>query len=139
MIVQNQLRRKRAEDDERDVVRATLKLVENRVRYQCLRLFSCYSSVLVEVLRNLGHEEALSRLPSISLYLELGASDRTTLSLMAMNLSRVVAVRLTPKADNRDMDVDQARAWLQTAPIETFGFSPLLEREIRLARGEVFD
>ena len=139
MIVQNQLRRKRPEDDDRDVVRDTLKLVENRVRYQCLRLFSCYSSVLVEVLRNLGHEEALSRLPSISLYLELGASDRTTLSLMAMNLSRVVAVRLTPRADSRDLDVDQARAWLLTAPIETFGFSPLLEREIRIARGEILD
>ena len=56
-----------------------------------------------------------------------------------MNLSRVVAVRLTPRADSRDLDVDQARAWLLTAPIETFGFSPLLEREIRIARGEILD
>lgn len=139
MIVHNQLRRKRPEDDDRDVIRATLKLVENEVRYQCLRLFSCYSAILVEVLRNLGREDALARLPSISLFLELGASDRTTLSLMAMNLSRVVAVRLTAKADSRDLDLEQARAWLQTAPIETFGFSPLLEREIRLVRGERLD
>lgn len=134
-IVQNQLRRN-PDRDRREVIRDTLDLVEKRVRYQCVRLFSCYGAVLAEVLHNVEHAELANALPSIPLFLELGASDKTTLSLMSHGLSRATATRLTPRAPSRELGTDDALAWLLQAPIETYRLPSLLLDEILAVRGE---
>lgn len=134
-IVQNQLRRN-PDRDRREVVRDTLELVEKRVRYQCVRLFSCYGAVLAEVLQNVGFPDVAKSLPSIPLFLELGASDKTTLSLMSHNLSRATATRLTPRAPSRDLGAEEALEWLRRAPVETYGLPALLLEEIFGVRGD---
>ncbi|WP_225183645.1 hypothetical protein [Bradyrhizobium sp. NBAIM03] len=134
-IVQNQLRRN-LERDRREVVRDTLELVEKRVRYQCVRLFSCYGAVLAEVLQDIGLPEIANSLPSIPLFLELGASDRTTLSLMSHHLSRATATRLTPRAPSRDLGPEEALEWLRQAPVETYRLPALLLEEILELRGD---
>lgn len=132
-IIYNQLRRN-PDDDPRKVVRDTLELVEKRVRYQCLRLFSCYGAVLVEVLRDIGRVDLADTLPSIPLFLEVGASDQTALSLMGMGLMRATATRITPMAPRRDLDAEQVAVWLRTVDLETFRLSPLMLREIEEVR-----
>ena len=134
-IVQNQLRRN-PDRDRREVIRDTLDLVEKRVRYQCVRLFSCYGAVLAEVLHNVEHADLANALPSIPLFLELGASDKTTLSLMSHGLSRATATRLTPRAPSRELGTDDALEWLLQAPIETYRLPSLLLDEILAVRGE---
>lgn len=134
-IVQNQLRRN-PERDRREVIRDTLDLIEKRVRYQCVRLFSCYGAVLAQVLQNVGQADLANVLPSIPLFLELGASDKTTLSLMSLGLSRATATRLTPRAPTRDLGTDDALEWLLQAPIETYKLPTLLLDEILEIRGE---
>lgn len=134
-IVQNQLRRN-PHRDRREVIRNTLDLVEKRVRYQCVRLFSCYGAVLAEVLHSVGRADLANALPSIPLFLELGASDKTTLSLMSHGLSRATATRLTPRAPSRELGTDDALEWLLQAPIETYRLPSLLLDEILAVRGE---
>ena len=134
-IIQNQLRRN-PDKPSREVVRETLELVEQKVRYQCLRLFSCYGAVLAQVLRDLALEDAVKSIPSIPLYLELGASDRTTLSLMSLGLSRATATRLTPRAGNPNLDFEAARAWLKSAQVAEFGLSLLMLREVYAVLGD---
>lgn len=134
-IISDRLRRN-PDKPPREVVRDTLELVEKKVRYQCLRLFSCYGAVLTQVLRDLALDDAVKSIPSIPLYLELGASDRTTLSLMSMGLSRATATRLTPRAGNPNLDVEAALAWIKAAPVEDFGLSPLMLREVSAVRGD---
>lgn len=134
-IVQNQLRRN-PERDRREVIRDTLELVEKRVRYQCVRLFNCYGAVLAEVLRNNNLPDVAKALPSIPLFLELGASDRTTLSLMSIGLSRATATRLTPRAPARDLEAEDALNWLHQAPVETYRLPALLLEEILEIRGD---
>lgn len=134
-IVQNQLRRN-PDRDSREVIRDTLELVEKRVRYQCVRLFSCYGAVLAEVLHNIGLSDVAESLPSIPLFLELGASDKTTLSLMSHNLSRATATRLTPRAPSRDLNAEEALEWLRQAPVETYRLPALLLEEILEVRGD---
>lgn len=132
-IIHNQLRRN-PDIDPRKVVRDTLELVEKRVRYQCLRLFSCYGAVLVEVLRDIGRADLAETLPSIPLFLEVGASDRTTLSLMGMGLMRATATRITPSAPRRDLDALDTADWLKAADPEAFRLSPLMLKEVQELR-----
>ncbi|WP_211103576.1 hypothetical protein [Azospirillum sp. TSA2s] len=134
-IIQNQLRRS-TDPDRRRVIRHTLELVEKRVRYQCVRLFSCYGAILAEVLQNVGLPDTAKSLPSIPLFLELGASDKTTLSLMSYNLSRATATRLTPHAPSRDLNPEQALEWLHRAPVENYRLPALLLEEIYEVRGD---
>lgn len=114
-IVQNQLDRNPDRDKGR-VMRETLELVERDVRYQCVRLFSCYSAVLGEVLHDLGHGEAAGRVPELPLFLELGAADRTTISMMSLGLSRTTATRLRTAAPSIDMDAAAVALWLASGP-----------------------
>jgi len=132
-IVQNQLRRNPGRDH-REIIRDTLQLVEKRVRYECVRLLSCYGAVLGEVLQDVHQGEAAKNLPSIPLFLELGASDKTTLSLMSHGLSRATATRLTPRAPSRALDAAEALSWLREAPVETYRLPVLLLAEIEAVR-----
>lgn len=134
-IVQNQLRRN-PNRDRRETIRDTLELVEKRVRYQCIRLFSCYGAVLAEVLQDVNLSDAANALPSIPLFLELGASDKTTLSLMSNGLSRATATRLTPRAPSRDLGAEDTLDWLRQAPVETYRLPALLLEEILEIRGD---
>jgi len=134
-IVQNQLRRN-PDRDRREIIRDTLELVEKRVRYQCVRLFSCYGAVLAEVLQDVNLPDVAKTLPSIPLFLELGASDKTTLSLMSNGLSRATATRLTPRAPSRDLGPEDAMDWLRQAPVETYRLPALLLGEVLEIRGD---
>lgn len=129
-IVQNQLERNR-DLNRRLVVRNTLELVEREVRYHCVRLFGCYSAVLSQVLEDLDMKEALGRMPAVPLFLEIGASDRTMISLISLGLSRVAAMRLTVAAKNPNLDVASTLDWLRGANLATADLSPLLVDEIQ--------
>lgn len=128
-IVQNQINRHRGKD-RRQVVRDTLELVERDVRYQCVRLFNCYTAILMQVLDDLNFGAIREPVPSVSLFLEVGASDRTMISLMALGVSRIVAMKLSPQAPSRDLDVDAVRTWLQFRPIDSLGLSIALQEEV---------
>lgn len=129
-IIQSQLNRN-PDKNRREIVRETLELVEKRVRYDCWRLFSCYGSVLSAVLIDLGRTELVDAMPPIPLFLEVGASDRTTISLMGAGLPRAVATRLSDFPKQPLVDVDAAKRWLLTAPLTDYGLSPLLMNEVR--------
>lgn len=133
-IIQNQLNRN-PERNRREVVRETLELVEKRVRYDCWRLFSCYGSVLSAVLIDLCLTDLVEAMPPIPLFLEVGASDRTTISLMALGLPRVVATRLAPHAPSTTLELKAAENWLRTAPVSDYGLSPLLMNEVMAVLG----
>lgn len=112
------------------VVRETLKLVENEVRYQCVRLTACYIGILEQVFIDLDMKDLTAPLPALPLFLEIGASDRTMVSLMSLGLSRIAAVALSPLAPNRSLDVEATARWLRTLPADMLRLSPLIRQEI---------
>lgn len=132
-IVENQLSRKPTEDERerRRLVRETLKLVEREVRFECVRLFGCYSIILRQVLGDIGRHDLLKDIPDLPLFLEVGASDRTTISLMSVGLSRVVAGKIAVHAPSSDLDVEMVRNWLKFRPLASLGLSPGLQAEVR--------
>jgi len=115
----------------RYLIRNTLDLIENQLRFQGVRLFGCYHSLLVHALTMSGFSDLQSSIPAIPLYLEVGASDRTMISLIELGLSRVISAKLNQLASDKRMDVRQTREWLKAQPIDQLDLSPLLRAELR--------
>ena len=132
-IVENQLKRNPTDDEreKRRLVRETLKLVEREVRFECVRLFGCYSIILRQVLGDIGRHDLLADIPDLPLFLEVGASDRTTISLMSIGLSRVVASKVAIHAPSSDLDVEMERKWLRFRSVDSLGLSAGLQAEVR--------
>jgi hypothetical protein len=93
-------------------------------------IFNCYTAILAYALMEVGLGDTVRSIPAVQVFLELGASDRTMVSLMELGLSRVVAFRLNEISSNKNMDMEEARHWLASRPIENFGLSRLLQNEV---------
>ena len=120
----------------RRVIRDTLEAIEKVVRFEVVRLMSCYCAVLVRTFDEMGFSELSKSVPPISLYLEVGASDRSMISFIGLGLSRVTASILNEATPNKAMTIPEARSWLRRAPLEAHGLSPLLIEEIKRTIGQ---
>jgi hypothetical protein len=94
-----------------------------------VRLFGCYNSLLSHALTVDHFEDLAASIPSLPLYLEIGASDKTMISFIALGLSRVTAMRLNDLSARKDLDM--ALQWLRSRQLEQLGLSPLLLNELR--------
>ena len=118
-------------------IRATLGLVETELRFNYVRTFGCYAAVLAEAFRTAGLVDLLRSLPSIPLYLEVGASDKTMISLISLGLSRMSAKRLSNICPVKTFNVADVRAWLLRQDLDVLGFSTHIKREVeRVLRGQ---
>lgn len=115
----------------RTTIRSTLDLIEGDIRFQAVRLFGCYSALLAYALDSAGLVDMVSSIPSLPLYLEIGASDKTMISFISLGLSRVTAMKLNEMSARKDLDKAGALQWLRTRPLEALGLSPLLLAEVR--------
>lgn len=115
----------------RTTIRSTLDLIKGDIRFQAVRLFGCYSALLVYALDSAGLVDLVSSIPSLPLYLEIGASDKTMISFISLGLSRVTAMKLNEMSARKDLDTAGALQWLRTRPLKALGLSPLLLAEVR--------
>lgn len=115
----------------RTTIRSTLDLIEGDIRFQAVRLFGCYTALLVYALDSAGLVDMVSSIPSLPLYLEIGASDKTMISFISLGLSRVTAMKLNEMSARKDLDTTAALQWLRTRPLEALGLSPLLLAEVQ--------
>jgi hypothetical protein len=129
-IIEDQIQRN-PKRSARTTIRSTLETIETAIRFQAVRLFGCYNTLLVFALQNAGHSDLVSGIPALPLYLEVGASDRTMISFIALGLSRVTAMKLNELSARKDLDVPGALQWLRSRPLETLGLSTLLMDEVR--------
>lgn len=116
-------------------IRATLDLVEKELRFNYVRAFGCYNALLADILPKVGLSDLAASIPSLPLYLEVGASDRTMISFVALGLSRMTAKRLNSLCPNKSLGVVDARNWLAGQDLEFFGFSTHVRREVELVLG----
>lgn len=117
-----------------NVIRTTLSEIENDLRFKYVRLFSCYNAVLEQVLKDNEMEELLASIPSIPMYLELGACSSTMISFMGLGLSRYTAGKLQTLPRRSDMSQTEARNWIRRQEISGLDLPVASVREIsRLA------
>ncbi|MCS3444983.1 MULTISPECIES: DEAD/DEAH box helicase [Bradyrhizobium] len=116
-------------------IRATLDLVEKELRFNYVGAFGCYSAILAHVFSSVGFDDLAASIPSLALYLEVGASDRTMISFVALGISRMTAKRLNSLCPNKSLGVIDARNWLMNQDLNFFGFSAHIRRELELVLG----
>ena len=82
-----------------------------------------------------AHEAGLSKLvqelPDLELWLELGVSVKTALSLMELGLSRTTAVELFETMTNTEMSPAEVLVWLRNRDLETLDLPAIMKREIQ--------
>ncbi|AUG39670.1 DEAD/DEAH box helicase [Pseudomonas chlororaphis] len=128
-IIDGQIERK-PNADRRVLIRKVLEVIEKDIRFQAVRLYGCYISIIKHILELRGWRELANHVVPISLFLEVGACDKTTISLMSLGLSRVTAKQLGLKSISKSLDVRSARKWVRSIDIKKLGLSELVEREI---------
>lgn len=115
-------------------VNAVFKLIENDLRFRYVKYVKCYSDILREVLVSTGHSELAQTIPAIPLYLELGASNTTAISMLNLGLSRTTANHLARRAP-LDLDEKGALSWIRTTDLSGLGVSAVCIREARSLLG----
>lgn len=133
-IVSAQIKRRKG-SDVRKIIRETLEMIEEVIRFQTSRLFGCYNSILGFALSEIGEARLSEQIPNMELFLEIGASNQTMVNLIALGLSRAVAIRLNGARlpTEPELGIEDAMRWLQSqsASLETLGLSPLQIEEVR--------
>jgi hypothetical protein len=122
-IIDEQIRRDTRGTDQRTIIRDTLELIEGQIRFQAVRLFGWYNTLLRHALVINHFEDLASSIPSLPLYLEVGASDKTMISFIALGLSRVTAMRLNELSARKYLDIAGALEWLRSRQLEQLGLS----------------
>ena len=112
------------------VIRNTLNDIEQEVRFKYFRLSTCYISVLAHCLKESGYTEYLSSLSSLPTYLEMGASDQTMISFIALGLSRHTAKELMEFTVEKEMDPAAALKWLRQENFDSRIASPIVRQDI---------
>jgi hypothetical protein len=112
------------------VIRDVMSDVEQDVRFRYVKYVSCYNDLLSEALEQAGYTELRTRIPSIPLFLELGASSRTMVNLIGLGVSRTAAGILTDKAVNKEMTRPDAEQWLRAQNWETSDVSGIVVRDV---------
>ncbi|MBN9545441.1 MAG: DEAD/DEAH box helicase [Alphaproteobacteria bacterium] len=128
-IIEAQLKKSPGKDT-RKVIRDTLEVIEKQIRFETVRLFGCYTALLVHALGEAGMTDVIQTIPSVPLFLEVGASDKTMVSFIALGLSRIAAMKLNEISARKDLDVDAARHWLASRNLEELGLSSVLMDEV---------
>ncbi len=95
-----------------------------------MKYTSCYNDLLAEALRTTGFEEYVAKIPNMPLYLELGASSGTMVSLIGLGLTRTTAGVVAGRAANTEMSRPDAERWLRRQNWAGSGLSPIFIREI---------
>jgi DEAD/DEAH box helicase len=113
------------------VIREMMSNIENDLCFRYVKYTRCYIDILRHVLNTSGHSRAASKIPNIPLYLELGASSQTMVSLIGLGLSRTTAGILSDLSPKSDMDTPLAKAWLQRQNLEGLGVPAICIREVQ--------
>lgn len=114
-IINEQIKR-HPQIEVRRVIRDTLDLIETEIRFQTVTLFACYNSILEFALSELGAVDLSESIPEIPLFLEVGASNQTMVSFIALGLSRPASIRLNGwcSSEEQEMKLAEALIWLRS-------------------------
>jgi superfamily II DNA or RNA helicase len=114
------------------VIIAVMSDVETYARFLIPKFLRAFLDVLAFHARERGMEAKLPQLPNLELWLELGVSGRTQLSLMELGLSRTAAIEVFEFMMNPDMDKESTLVWLRsTGESLSPNLPELVNQEIR--------
>ncbi|EDM38887.1 DEAD/DEAH box helicase domain protein [Pedobacter sp. BAL39] len=90
-------------------VRTVVDLIDGILTYKYAKYTKCYNDILEHYIQTI---KADVKLINLSAYLELGACNPTTISLISLGLSRTTAIRLRILIGRNDLDRTACVNWL---------------------------
>lgn len=115
-----------------DLIRQTMKDVEEFARFKIPRYLSCYTDLVRIHLQEESREDLVARLFDASVLLEFGAAQPTQLSLMSLGLSRSSSVALSEYISSDSLGEDEVLRWLRENEWMTEDLPELVKREVAL-------
>jgi hypothetical protein len=113
------------------VIRQTLIDIEHRLRFEYVRLTTCYNALLKIALDESGNAELIPSIPAIPVYLEVGACTPTMMSFMELGISRYTAAKLHIRPARSDLSAQGARDWLSRQDVDALNIPRASASEIR--------
>lgn len=105
--------------------------VEEYARFKIPKYLRAFLDVLYFHTRQAGMSEEIRELPNLELWLELGVSVRTQLSLMELGMSRTGAIEVFELMMNDNMNKTETLAWLRSSdPAVLINLPELVKQEI---------
>jgi hypothetical protein len=95
------------------VIRQVMRQVEQDLRFRYVKYTHCYNDLLRHLLTERGEDERAQEIPTLPLYLEVGASSKTMVSLIGLGISRMTAGLVADQADVKHMGRVEAERWLR--------------------------
>lgn len=111
------------------VIRETFKDIEEFARFKFIKYVSCYKDIL-----NLVREQNNSSVSDsddtdmLKLWLELGASSKTVISLIGIGFNRSTALEIAKQIDSEQLNRNEVLDYL--LEIDTKRFNKIMEREV---------
>lgn len=112
------------------IIRNVMQNIEQDLRFRYVKYTSCYIDLLKHVLIETGNEDYIESIPTIPLFLELGACSKTMVSFIGVGLSRTTAGILASKTVNKDMGSKEALSWIMKQNLEGIGVPVICIKEI---------
>ena len=115
-----------------NIIRDTLEVLEEQVRFQLVKYFSAYIDILKLVLLEKGVEPNDIAIEPYHIYLEFGSFKPEALSLMALGLSRFTALYLVGNFSvSEDTEIEEYLVLLKKMNINDIDMPVLCREEIR--------
>ena len=112
------------------IVRNTMETIEADIRFTLVQRTRCYIDLLIHAFEISGLSEKSSSIPALPLFLEVGASSSTMISLVGLGFSRTTAGKLNDKAVNHSMNRSESRQWLRKEKWESADLPKICLREV---------
>ena len=108
----NYLMKKGETPDTSAGIRNVMQEVEQIARFEAPRGLSCYCDVLRQHLCEIGREDLFDQLPQFNVFLELGVSQQTQISLIGIGLSRTSTIAVSELITADSLTEPQVLRWL---------------------------
>ncbi len=123
-------RRRNRTPNESTIIRQVMQDVEVIARFEAPRHLTCYTDLLKLHLQEIDEPELLEALNDLGMFLELGVSQETQISLMSLGLSRTTTVALSEIIASDSLTEEQCLEWLNTNLWQTADFPIIIKHEI---------
>ncbi|WP_025154901.1 DEAD/DEAH box helicase [Morganella morganii] len=106
------LKKKKKEYKEPSVIRNVMEDVERVARYQAPKLLSCYNDLLKNFYVTEGRADLIEYIDEVGVFLELGVSIKTQISLISLGFSRTSAVMISEYITKDNFDELSCIQWI---------------------------
>ena len=112
-------------------IRSVMEDVETVARFLAPKYLACYLDVLRQHLADTGRDDLLTAMrDDIEMFLELGVSTTTEVSLLVLGLSRTSAVELFTHIVDDELTPAGCLVWLAQQDLSRLGLPELVRREV---------